>query len=36
MSTADINFLLEGQEDINGRVNYDVFIKKLMSDLEDA
>merc|ERR1712050_159575 len=35
LSSEEVNFLLEGMEDLNGCVSYEKFIKKLMSDNED-
>ena len=35
LSSEEVNFLLEGMEDLNGCVSYEKFIKKLMSDNEN-
>merc|ERR1711990_1327246 len=35
LSSEEVNFLLDGMEDLNGCVSYEKFIKKLMSDNED-
>merc|ERR1711887_179754 len=34
LTNDEVSFLLEGMEDLNGLVNYDNFIKKVMSDSE--
>ena len=34
LTSEQVSFLLDGQEDLNGNVNYDKFIKKIMSDSE--
>ena len=34
LTNEEIDILLKGQEDANGNVNYDKFIKTLMSDRE--
>jgi len=35
LSSAEVSQLLEGQEDLNGMIKYEDFIKKMMSDSED-
>jgi Ca2+-binding EF-hand superfamily protein len=35
LNNDEVNYLLQGQEDLNGCVNYDNFIKKIMSDSEE-
>ena len=32
LSNDEVSQLLDGMEDLNGLVNYDAFIKKVMSD----
>ena len=34
LTNDEVSYLLDGMEDLNGMVNYDVFIKKVMSDSE--
>ena len=34
LTNEEVDVLLQGQEDANGNVNYDKFIKTLMSDKE--
>ena len=34
LTNDEVSFLLDGMEDLNGLVNYDNFIKKVMSDSE--
>ena len=34
LTNEEVDILLQGQEDANGNVNYDKFIKTLMSDKE--
>ena len=34
LTSDQVSFLLDGQEDLNGMVNYDKFIKQIMSDSE--
>ena len=35
LTNDEVSYLLDGMEDLNGMVNYDVFIKKVMSDSEN-
>merc|ERR1712193_494625 len=35
LNNDEVSYLLEGMEDLNGMVNYDAFIKKVMSDSEN-